>query len=316
MKTLRFVDSFIRGRGQIIERVKTGERLGGFIAGAALMYVVFTAVYGVGMGSFRWAHPLLFFSDFAIEDGGTGFVDTMDADTGSFTTRDLRAAPDLAGRAIRFNRTNPTPPYTITRTEEFGPHCRVYVDGPPMVAEDPWMFALVSSLKVPALFLVTLLVCLPALYVLNVAMGWRLGFVPTAAVLVFAIAGTSVVLAVLAPIVIFFTVLTDHYHFMMVLHVLIFALAGAYGVQTLGVGLNGLRQDIQPSQVGAEKPNRRRLIVAWLLLYMFVGCQMAWSLRPWVGTPYIAEFEALRPASSNFYVNVVGSFGKLGDTRR
>ena len=313
-KALRFVDSFIRGRGEIIERVKTGERLGRFIAGAALMYVVFPAVYGVGMGSFRWAHPLLFFSDYAMEEGGTGLVDAMDADTGSFSTRDLKAAPDLVGRTIRFNQTNPTPPYAITRTEQFGPHCRVYVEGPPMVAEDPWMFALASSLKVPALFLVTLLVCLPALYVLNVAMGWRLGFVPTAAALVFAIAGTSVVLAVLAPIVIFFTVLTDHYHFMMVLHVLIFTLAGAYGVQTLGVGLNGLRQDIQPSQ--AEKPNRKRLIVAWLLLYMFVGCQMAWSLRPWVGTPYIAEFEALRPASSNFYVNVVGSFGKLGDTRR
>ena len=275
-KALRFVDSFIRGRGEIIERVKTGERLGRFIAGAALMYVVFPAVYGVGMGSFRWAHPLLFFSDYAMEEGGTGLVDAMDADTGSFSTRDLKAAPDLVGRTIRFNQTNPTPPYAITRTEQFGPHCRVYVEGPPMVAEDPWMFALASSLKVPALFLVTLLVCLPALYVLNV--------------------------------------LTDHYHFMMVLHVLIFTLAGAYGVQTLGVGLNGLRQDIQPSQ--AEKPNRKRLIVAWLLLYMFVGCQMAWSLRPWVGTPYIAEFEALRPASSNFYVNVVGSFGKLGDTRR
>ncbi len=134
--------------------------------------------------------------------------------------------------------------------------------------------------------------------------------------LVFAIAGTSVVLAVLAPIVIFFTVVSDHYHFMMVLHVFIFGIAGAYGVQTLGVGLNGLRQDVQPSEDDAEKPNRKRLILVWLLLYMFVGCQMAWSLKPWVGTPYIAEFKAFRPSSTNFYVHVVGSLGKLGDTRR
>ena len=313
-KALRFVDSFIRGRGELIERVKKGERLGRFIAGAAVMYVVFTAIYGVGMGSFRWAHPLLFFSDFVIDGGGTGYVDAMDAETASFSTRALKSSPDLDGRTIRFNRTNPTPPYKIRRTEQFGPHCRVYVEGPPMVAEDPWRFALLSSLKVPALFLVTLLVCLPALYVLNVAMGWKLAFVPTTALLVFAIAGTSVMLAVLAPIVIFFTVLTDHYHFMMLLHVLIFGLAGLYGVQTLAVGLNSLRQGLQDD--ANEKPNRRRLIVAWLVLYMFVGCQMAWSLRPWVGTPYIAEFEALRPSSSNFYVNVFGSVGKLGDTRR
>jgi hypothetical protein len=54
---------------------------------------------------------------------------------------------------------------------------------------------------------------------------------------------------------------------------------------------------------------------------MFVGCQMAWSLRPFVGTPYLVEFEALRPASTNFYANLVGSLGvgsigKLGDVRR
>jgi hypothetical protein len=147
-------------------------------------------------------------------------------------------------------------------------------------------------------------------YVLNVAMGWKLRFAPTAAVLMFAIAGTSVMLAVFAPIALFFAVLTDHYHFMMNLHVLVFIIEGGYGVQTLAVGLNGLREDTETS------PRRGWLIFVWLLLYMFVGCQMAWSLRPFVGTPYLPEFEALRPSSSNFYVNVIGSMGKLGDTRR
>lgn len=310
---LRYVDSFIRERGKVIERVRREEALGRLIAGAAVMYVLFTAVYGLGMGSFRWAHPMFFFSDFALAGDrvtGKGTVLTMDAETKSVTVPAVDAPGDLAGRTIRFNTTDPTPPFKILRAEAEGKATRLFLEGPAMAAEGAWKFALLSALKVPSLFLVTLLVCLPALYVLNVAMGWKLRFAPTVAVLFFATAGTSVMLAVLAPIVVFFTLVTDHYHFMMVLHVLIFGVAGAYGVQTLGVGLNGLRQDSN------SKPSRKRLILAWLALYMFVGCQMAWTLRPWVGSPYLREFEAIRPSSSNFYVNVIGSLGKLGDTRR
>ncbi len=307
------MDGFIRGRAQFVERLKRGEKLGQFIAGALAMYLVFTALYGLAMGSFRWAHPEFFFSDFVVEGEEprlVGTIDSMNADEGSIATRDIAASPELAGRKIRFNRTDPTPPYEIINAEQLGPYCRLAVKGPAMVADAPWKFTLLAAAKVPALFLVTLVVCLPLLYVLNVAMGWRLRPMPTAAVLLFAIAGTSVILAVFAPIALFFAVLTDHYHFMMVLHVLVFTIAGAYGAQTLAVCLNGLRQDSE------TRPSRRRLVFAWLLLYMFVGCQMAWTLRPFVGTPYLIEFEALRPSSSNFYVNVLGSVGKLGDTRR
>jgi hypothetical protein len=326
---LRYVDGFIRERGRLMERVRRGEGLGRFIAGAVAVYLAFTAFYGLAMGSFRWAHPAFFFSDFVIEpEEGlarlTGTVNTMDPETSSVTTADIEASRTLAGRTIRFNRTDPTPPYAITAAREVGPYCGLVLEGPPLAAENAWKFAPLAMVKVPALFLVTLVVCLPALYVLNVAMGWRLGFAPTAAVLVFALAATAVMLGVLAPIVIFFTVLTDHYHFMMVLHVLIFIVAGAYGVQTLALGLKGLRRgvdDTTPPGLMGGLVRRGKLIIAWLALYMFVGCQMAWSLRPFVGTPYLIEFETLRPVSTNFYANLVGSLGvgsigKLGETRR
>jgi hypothetical protein len=189
-----------------------------------------------------------------------------------------------------------------------------------MVPKDPWKFAVFSALKVPALFLVTLLVCLPALYVLNIALGWHLRFSPTAAVLMTGLASTSVMLIVLAPIVLFFTVLTDNYHFMKILNVLVFMISGAYGLQSVAIGLKGLH-DVSggdPGLIAQAVTSYRvgKLLLVWFLLYMFVGCQMAWTLRPFIGTPYLSEFAVIRTGSSNFYVNILGSLSELGDTRR
>jgi hypothetical protein len=320
-RVLKFVDGFVRNRPELIAEVKHGDHPGRFIARALAVYLVFSALYGLAMGSFRWAHPGFYFSDFEIEiaDGGgpssiTGVVDTMDVASSSITTANLETDVPLTGRTIRFNRTDPTPPFQIARVDRTGPYSRITLaispDGPRMSADRPWLFTLLAAAKVPALFLVTLAVCVPALYVLNVAMGWGLRFVPTLALLMFALAGTSVMLVVVAPIVLFFNVLTDHYHFMMVLHVGLFALAGIYGVQTLALGLNVLREGAD------QRRSPGRLLTAWLLLYMFVGCQMAWSLKPWVGTPYLTEFAAFRPSSTNFYAAVFSSAGKLGDARR
>ena len=316
-RALAFVDGFIRDRASVIEKVKGGQRLGRFIAGALAVYLLFTALYGLAMGSYRAAHPAFYFSDFVIgEDPDTqyGTVNTMEPDLPGVTTTSIEASTALVGRVIRFNRTDPTPPFEIAATEQVGPYCRITLSTdegqPSMLAEDAWLFTVLAAVKVPALFLVTLLVCLPALYVLNVAMGWRLRFTPTLALMLFSLAGTSVMLIVVAPIVLFFNILTDNYHFMMVLHVLFFALSGAYGVQTLSLGLNALKEQAE------GKADKTKLIAAWLLLYMFVGCQLAWSLKPWVGTPYLTEFAAFRPSSKNFYAAVFDTAGMVTRSRR
>jgi hypothetical protein len=320
-RALSFIDGFIRDRKKVIEQVKSGGGLGRFVVLTLVVYLAFTALYGVAMGSFRWAHPAFLFSDFVIggadEPGRatfTGVVNTMDEDTRSVTTEGVAADAALVGRSIRFNKTDPTPAFEIEAVEQVGPYCRITLkqdpDGPAMVADAPWAYTILAAVKVPALFLVTLLVCLPVLYVLNVAFGWRLHFVPTVALLFFALAGTSVMLVVVAPIVLFFNVLTDHYHFIMVLHVAFFALAGAYGVQTLALGLNELKSSHEGN------PKTSKLLAAWLVIYMFVGCQMAWSLKPWVGTPYLTEFAAFRPSSTNFYAAVLESMGRVASPRR
>lgn len=54
-------------------------------------------------------------------------------------------------------------------------------------------------------------------------------------------AGTGVMLVVFAPISLMFSVVTTSYHFMKILHVVVFAIAGLFGVKILGEGLAGMQ---------------------------------------------------------------------------
>lgn len=54
----------------------------------------------------------------------------------------------------------------------------------------------------------------------------------------------------------------------------------------------------------------QRLFVLWLILYMFVGTQMAWILRPFIGSPKMT-FTVFRPRSGNFHESVMYSVRDL-----
>lgn len=62
---------------------------------------------------------------------------------------------------------------------------------------------------------------------------------------------------------------------------------------------------------GAEGIKTRRLIfVLWIVLYGFVGSQMAWTLRPFVRSPN-EPFAVLSERGGNFYTDVVHSTSEL-----
>ena len=95
------------------------------------------------------------------------------------------------------------------------------------------MQLLASTVKVPALFLLTLIVTFPSLYVFNALVGSRLSIV---ALLKLLIAGLGVNLAVLAslgPIVAFFSVSTTGYSFMVLLNVAVLGASGVLGLSFL-----------------------------------------------------------------------------------
>jgi hypothetical protein len=61
----------------------------------------------------------------------------------------------------------------------------------------------------------------------------------------------------------------------------------------------------------AEGTKMRSLVLyLWIMLYAFVGSQMAWTLRPFVGYPG-ARFELVREIGGNFYANVFMSLGEI-----
>lgn len=162
-----------------------------------------------------------------------------------------------------------------------------------------------SSVKVPVLYLVTLAVCFPSLYVVNVIMGSRLSFLQTLALILLAMALNAILLAACSPIAVFFSLTGSSYHFLKLLHVVIFAFSGAWGMLGLWRGLHAMCEvsELYPRQAV-------RILQIWVVIFAFVGTQMAWSLRPFIGKPGIG-FQIFRDQESNFYQGVWSSIQEL-----
>jgi len=112
---------------------------------------------------------------------------------------------------------------------------------------------LASTIKVPALFVLTLVVTFPSLYVFNALVGSRL--------LLAALAVTVTVLASIGPIVAFFSASTTSYPFILLLNVTVFVVAGLLGMSFLLQTLHRLSLIVpeaaprhEPELVGEEKP--------------------------------------------------------------
>ena len=74
--------------------------------------------------------------------------------------------------------------------------------------------SLSSALKLPILFLVTLLICSPTLYFFNVLFGSNQSLTQNFALMLSAITVTAVLLLSFAPIVVFFLLTTSAYQFL------------------------------------------------------------------------------------------------------
>jgi hypothetical protein len=228
-----------------------------------------------------------------------------------------------------------------------------------------------SMVKVPMLFLLTLLVTFPSLYVFNALVGSQLRFLTNLRLLVAALAVTIAVLASFGPIVAFFSVSTTSYPFMKLLNVVTFGVAGVLGLMFLLQTLHRLSltqsgeyprpyHDLPSIDRGADvdsapnealvrpeiesddsydsaeiiqerigeggPPEPRSSIDAvpgyllgghvktvfrcWAIVFGLVGAQMAWVLRPFIGSAD-QPFAWFRPRESNFFENVVVTVQRL-----
>jgi hypothetical protein len=92
---------------------------------------------------------------------------------------------------------------------------------------------LACTVKIPAMFFLTLAVTFPSLYVVNALVGSRLRLPALLQLLIAALAVNLAVLASAGPIVAFFSFSTSNTPFMVLLNVLVFAISGVLGMKFL-----------------------------------------------------------------------------------
>ncbi|MEW6028028.1 MAG: actin-binding WH2 domain-containing protein [Chloroflexota bacterium] len=161
--------------------------------------------------------------------------------------------------------------------------------------------ALSSSIKVPVLFLSTMLFCLPALYFFSLALlGTPLKMMQVLTVVLSGISVTAFLLLGLAPVTLFFILTSTNYEFFQLLAVGFVGLSASIGVYFLWRGMTL----VETARDDALKSLGRRILFLWILLYGFVGTQMTWRLSPFIGRPE-DPFYVLKPSRDNFYVDVV-----------
>jgi len=162
-----------------------------------------------------------------------------------------------------------------------------------------------SGVKLPMLFLATLFVCVPSLYFFSLLFGSNQSLNQNLAVILTGITVTSVLLLSCAPITLFFLLTTSQYQFFKLLNVVIFAVAGLMGVVFLYQGM----KIVSGSEMEGAS-TRKWVLVFWMFVYAFVGSQMAWTIRPFIGAPG-SPFELFRQLGGNFYTNVLQSLGEV-----
>jgi hypothetical protein len=152
-----------------------------------------------------------------------------------------------------------------------------------------------SGVKVPILLLLTFALSLPSFFVLNTLLGLRDDFHVVLRALVASQAGLTVVLASLAPFTAFWYLSVGGYDLALLFNAAMFAVASAAGQLIL-------RRFYRP--LIARNPRHRNLMRLWLVIYAFVGIQMGWVLRPFIGNPGSPTTFFRAEAWGNAYVEV------------
>jgi len=229
-----------------------------------------------------------------------------------------------------------------------------------------------SAVKLPLLFLATLAICLPTLYLFNLVFGARLSVRQSLALVMVALTVTAMLALAFAPISLFFLITAPDYQFFKLLNVAILALSALVGLRFMTDGMRTLNQHgllapkpaapaeapvspapapaPEPATVPAggngaapapaaapapqqvqvpigyvlqpihrpapvrapagQTPPSMTLLYIWILLFGFVGTQLAWTLRPFFGSPG-KPFSLYRQIDGNFYAEIFKTIAHL-----
>jgi hypothetical protein len=152
-----------------------------------------------------------------------------------------------------------------------------------------------AAIKVPLVVLATTCVCLPGYFVLSTVLGLRSDFPIALAAIAAGQAGVALALASLAPLTRVAYLSGLGHSQALVLAALMFALSTLAGAAVM----------LRRYRPLFDKTRRHRaMLAAWVTMYIFVGIQMGWMLRPFVGTPGMPVTFVRQEPMSNAYVAV------------
>src|SRR2546430_6049714 len=114
------------------------------------------------------------------------------------------------------------------------------VYGAVLGASNSFAQAASSFVKLPLLFLATLAICLPTLYLFNLVFGARLSVMQAVTLIMVSITVTAVLTLAFAPISLFFLISAHSYAFFKLLNVCILVLTAIVGLRFLVVGMRTL----------------------------------------------------------------------------
>lgn len=161
------------------------------------------------------------------------------------------------------------------------------------------LLMLSAAVKMPILVLGTTLLCLPGFFVLHLVFGVRRDFPVALRAVLGGQALFAVVLAACAPLIPVWYSATDSKRAALIGVSLLFALGAA-------VSLTAVRRvyarELAPRRI------HRVLPIGWFVLYAFVGIQMGWMLRPFLGSPDAPPAFLREEAFTNGYVVVFDLF--------
>ena len=162
--------------------------------------------------------------------------------------------------------------------------------------------ALYSGLKVPILLTASSLVCLPNFFVVNTLLGLREDFPRVLRGLLSTQTTVALVLASLAPLTAVAYLSSADYHFAIVWNGAMFLAASIASQLQLGRIYRPLI---------AARPRHRICKSIWLALYIFVTIQLAWMLRPFVGSPGLETAFFRQGVWDNAFVVVINDVWTL-----
>lgn len=173
--------------------------------------------------------------------------------------------------------------------------------------------ALFVAIKFPLILLLTALGNALINGMLAPLLGLNIPFRQSFSAVVMSFAITSAILGAFSPLIAFMTwnappmspaaVTGPAYSLIKLVHVAAIAFAGVVGNARLFQVL---------VQMGGSRPAAQRVLFAWLAENLFLGSQLCWILRPFIGSPQLpVEFFRATALRGNFYENVFHSIAQI-----